>query len=76
MNRTLKTLPLILIGLYLLVTAFDSALATVAKSPSRSMLTIYDEQGLPALAYTGNLSDCKVLAKPVPVSTPTFLHRT
>ncbi len=76
MNRTLKTLPLILIGLYLVVTAFDSALDSAAKSPSQSSFTIYDEQGHVALAYNGDLADCKALAKPTPAATPTFLHRT
>lgn len=76
MNRTLKTLPLILMGLYLVVTAFDSALDCAAKSPTQSSFAIYDEQGRVALSYNGDLNECKALAKPAPAVTPTFLHRT
>ncbi len=76
MNRTLRTLPLILIGLYIAITAFDSALDGAAKSPDRSSFTIYDEDGRTVLAYTGDLNECKVLTKAVPAATPTFLHRT
>jgi hypothetical protein len=76
MNRTLKTLPLILIGLYLVITAFDSALDSAAKSATQSSLTVYDAEGRTVLAYNGDLADCKVLAKPLPAATPIFLHRT
>jgi hypothetical protein len=76
MKRFLKTLALLIVSLFLLVSGVDAALDHLSHSPSQSSFIGYNEQGTVLFAYEGNLSECKVCVKPGSVATPAFLHRT
>jgi len=75
-KRFLKTLALLIVSLFVLVSGVDAALDHISHSVTQSSFTVYNEQGGVLYAYEGNLSDCKVCLKPNLVPTPTFLHRT
>jgi len=76
MKRFLKTLALLMVSLFLLVSGVDAALDHISHAVTQSSFTVYDEQGAVLFAYEGNLNDCKVCLKPGSVTTPAFLHRT
>jgi hypothetical protein len=64
-------------GLFLVVTATDSALARCAHSANQSSFTLFDEDGAVLMAYQGDLNACKAYVKPMaPTVTPIILHRT
>ncbi len=76
MKRFLKTSALLIVSLFIVVTGVDAALDHLSHSPSQSSFTVYSENGGVILAYDGDLSVCKAYAKPGPVVTPGFFHRT
>ncbi len=76
MKRSFKILTLLLIGLFLLISGLDSALDHYARSTTQSNFTWYNPKGEIVLAYSGDLSYCKVYTKPVVPPPVTFLHRT
>ena len=76
MKRFLKTAALLVASLFLVASGFDAALDRIARCPSQSSFTVYNEQGGVILAYDGDLSAGKAYVKPGPVVTPAFLHRT
>ncbi len=76
MKRFLKTLALLIVSLFLVVSGVNAALDHLSRSVTQSSFTVYNEQGSVVLAYDGDLSACKAYAKPVPVTAPGFLHRT
>jgi hypothetical protein len=71
-KRFLKTLALLIVSLFLLVSGVDAALDHLSHGVTQNSLTVYNEQGTVVLAYNGDMSGCKVYVKPV----PSFLHRT
>jgi hypothetical protein len=70
-KRFLKTLVLLTVSLFLVVSGVDAALDHISHSVTQSSLTVYNEQGSIVLAYNGDLSACKAGAKPAG-----FLHRS
>jgi len=76
MKRFLKTLALLVVSLFLLVSGVDAALDHLSHSPSQSSFVVYSEQGNVLFAYEGNLNECKVCVKPGSATTPAFLHRS
>jgi hypothetical protein len=74
MKRFLKTLVLLIVSLFLVVSGVDKALDRLSHSVTQSSFTVYNGQGSVVLAYDGDLSVCKAYAKPV--AAPGFLHRT
>jgi len=76
MKRFLKTLVLLVVSLFLVVSGVDTALGRLSHSATQNSFTEYNEQGHVVLAYSGDLSACKAYAKPYPVAVPSFLHRT
>jgi hypothetical protein len=75
-KRFLKILALLAVCLLALVTGVNATLDHMSRSVVQSSFTIYGEQGQPLLAYSGDLSACKALAKPGTALVPHFLHRT
>jgi len=75
-KRFLKTLALLIVSLFLVVSGVDAALDHLSHSVTQSSFTVYDEQGTAILAYDGDLSACKAYAKPGQIAVPGFLHRT
>jgi hypothetical protein len=75
-KRFLKIFALFVVGLLALVVGVNSALDHACRSVVQSSFTIYNEQGQALLTYTGDLNNCKALAKPGPALVPRFLHRT
>jgi len=75
-KRFLKTLALLTVSLFLLVSGVDAALDHISHSPMQGSFTVYNEQGGVLFAYEGDLSDCKVCLKPGSATIPAFLHRT
>ena len=63
-------------SLFLVASGVDKALDRLAKSSTEASFTVYSEHGKALFAYSGDLKECKALAKPVPLTTPLFLHRT
>ena len=76
MKRFLKTLALLIVSLFLVVSGVDAALDHLSHSVTQSSFTVYDEQGTAILAYDGDLNACKAYAKPGQITAPGFLHRT
>jgi hypothetical protein len=76
LNRFIKTLALLVVCLFVLVSGVDAALDHISRSVAQSSFTVYNEQGQTVLAYNGDLNACKLLAKPGPALVPRFLHRT
>ncbi len=76
MKRFLKTIVLLVVSLFFVVSGVDAALDRLAHSPAQGSLTVYDEQGGIVLAYDGDLSGNKPFGKLAPVVTPGFFHRT
>ena len=76
MKRFLKTLALLIISLFLVVSGVDAALDHLSRSVTQNSFTVYSEEGAVVLAYNGDLSACKACVKPGPVAAPSFLHRT
>jgi hypothetical protein len=75
-KRFLKTLALLVVSLFLVVSGVDAALDHLSHSVTQNSFTVYDEEGTAVLAYDGDLNACKVFVKPGTVSAPGFLHRT
>jgi hypothetical protein len=75
-KRFLKTLALLIVSLFLVVSGVDAALDRLSHSVTQSSFTVYDEQGTAILAYDGDLSACKACLKPGQIAAPGFLHRT
>jgi len=75
-KRFLKTLALLVVSLFLLVSGVDAALDHLCHSVAQSSFTVVNEQGGVVLAYDGDLNACKAYAKPGPIAAPSFLHRT
>jgi hypothetical protein len=76
MKRFLKTFALLIVSIFLVVSGVDTALDRLSHSATQNSVTVYDEQGKVVLAYDGELNAYKAYAKPGPVATPGFLHRT
>ncbi len=76
MKRFLKILVLLIIGLFLLVSGVDAALDRLSHSVAQNSYTLYNDRGDVMVAYSGDLRYCPLYAKPGPVLTPTFIHRT
>ena len=76
MKRFLKTLVLLIVSLFLVVSGVDAALDRMSHSATQNSVTVYSEQGTVVLAYDGDLSACKLYAKPGQIVAPSFLHRT
>ena len=76
MKRFLKTLALLVVCLLVIASGVNAALDHITQSPTQSSFTVYNPQGQTILVYNGDLTACKALAKPGPVSVPRFLHRT
>lgn len=76
MKRFLKTLSLLVISLFLVVSGVNAALDRLAHSSGQSSCTWYNEKGEVVLAYTGDLANFKSYGKPNPLVVPHFLHRT
>ena len=76
MKRFLKTLALLIVSLFLIVSGVDAGLNHLSHSVTQNSFTVYDEHGVVVLAYEGDLNACKAYAKPGPVAVPSFLHRT
>ncbi|MEI9999514.1 MAG: hypothetical protein WDO13_10280 [Verrucomicrobiota bacterium] len=75
LKRFLKTLVLLVISLFVLVSGVNAALDQVSHSAAQSSIVVYNEKGQMVLAYDGDLNG-KVLAKPLSSYLPRFLHRT
>jgi hypothetical protein len=75
-KRFLKTLVLLVVSLFLVVSGVDAALDHLSHANTQNSFTVYDEQGSVVLAYDGDLSVCKAYARPEPVAAPNFFHRT
>lgn len=76
MKKFLKTFGLLMLGMFVLVSGIDSALDRVSSLPQHSCYTIYNEKGDVVIDYVGDLSLCKVYAKPVTTVRTEFVHRT
>ena len=76
MKRFLKTFALLIVSLFLVASGVDAALDRLSHAATQNSVTVYNEQGGVILAYNGDLSVCKIYARPGPVAVPTFLHRT
>lgn len=77
MKQFLKTLVLLVVGLFLVVSGLNAGLNRLAHSVTQNSFTVYNEQGSVVLAYEGDLSGCKAyVTKPGPIAVPSFLHRT
>ena len=76
MKRFLKTLVLLIVSLFLVVSGVNRALDHFSHSETQNSFTVYNEQGSVVLAYDGDLSAGKAYVKPGPVAAPGFLHRT
>jgi hypothetical protein len=75
-QRFLKTFVFLIVSLFLVVSGVDTALDHLSHSVTQNSFTVYNEQGSVMLAYSGDLNACKAYAKPGPVASPGFLHRT
>jgi len=75
-KRFLKTSAFLVVSLFLLVSGVDTALDHLTHSTTQNSFTVYSERGGIILAYEGDLSVCKAYAKPCPVVTTGFFHRT
>jgi hypothetical protein len=75
-KRFLKTLSLLTVSLFLVVSGVDATLDHLAHSPMQSSVTVYSEQGRILFAYNGDFSSMKAYGKPAPFATPVFFHRT
>jgi hypothetical protein len=75
-KRFLKTLALLIVSLFLVVSGVDAALDRLSHSATQNSVTVYNEQGSVVLAYNGDLNGCKVCLRPGFVAAPGFLHRT
>jgi hypothetical protein len=75
-KRFLKTLGLLSISLFLIVSGVDAALDHLSHADTQNSFTVYNEQGNVVLAYDGDLSACKVCARPEPIAVPGIFHRT
>jgi hypothetical protein len=75
-KRFLKTLALLIVSLFLVVSGVDAALDHLSHSVTQNSFTVYNEQGTAVLAYDGDLSACKACVKLGPVAATNFLHRT
>jgi hypothetical protein len=75
-KRFLKTLTLLVVSLFLVVSGVEAGLNHFSHSTTQNSLTAYNEQGVIILAYSGDLNACKAYAKPGPVAVPSFFHRT
>ena len=76
MKRFLKTLALLVVSLFLVVSGVDAALDHISHSQTQSCFTVYTAKGSIELAYDGDLNAFKAYAKPVAAAVPGFLHRT
>ena len=76
MKRFLKTLALLVISLFLVVSGVDAALDHLSHSGAQNSFTVYSEQGRVVLAYNGDLGAYKAYGKPGPFVAPVFFHRT
>ena len=76
MTRFLKTLTLLTMSLFLVVSGVDAALDHLAHSATQSSFIAYSEKGAVLVAYTGDLNAFKAYAKPGPVVVASLLHRT
>ena len=76
MKRFLKTLTLLIVSLFFVVSGVDTALDHLSRSVTQNSFTVYDGQGAAVFAYNGDLSMCKVYAKPGQIAATGFLHRT
>jgi hypothetical protein len=74
-KRFLKTLAILIVSLFLVASGVDKALDRMAKSPHEASFTIYNTQGLPVLAYNGNLSQLKAFARAQLFPSANVLHR-
>jgi hypothetical protein len=75
-KRNLKTLALLVVSLFIVVSGVNAALDKQADSVTQNSFTVYNEQGNVIFAYQGDLNACRAFTKPCPVAAPTFLHRT
>jgi hypothetical protein len=75
-KRFLKTLSILSVSLFIVVSGVNTALDHLSHSVTQNSFTVYDEQGTAILAYDGDLSACKAFTKPGQIAAPGFLHRT
>jgi hypothetical protein len=76
-SRFLKTLALLAVSLFLLVSGVEATLDHASRVSAQGSFVIYDDQGRALFAYEGDLNDCKVCVKPsASFIVPRFLHRT
>ena len=77
MKRFFKTLTLLVVILFLLVSGVDTALDCITRTPTENSFTVYNESGTVVLAYNGDLNNCKTLVKSgITMPSFRFLHRT
>jgi hypothetical protein len=75
-KRFFRTLGLLVLGLFALLSGVNAALDHMTQSPAQNSVVIYDDQGHTLYAYNGNLNNCSVTLRPVANLGPHFLHRT
>ena len=78
MKRFLKISVLLVVSLFVLVSGVNATLDHYSHSITQSSFTLYNDKGV-VVAYTGDLTQCKVYNKLGPATTaatPSLLHRT
>lgn len=77
MKRFLKTLVLLVISLFVLVSGVDAALDHLSRSGNQNFLAVMSDKGNVVMAYTGDINSCKAVGKASAQLFPfRFLHRT
>lgn len=76
MKRFLKTLTLLVVSLFLLVSGVNATLDRLTQSTEQTSFTFYNAKGNEVVAYNGKVGLYKVYAKPEVVTPFYVLHRT
>jgi hypothetical protein len=76
MKRFLKTLGLLVLSLFLLVSGVDAGLDHLSRSATQSSFTLYNEKGDAIASYTGDLHVSKPVVKWGGISEIHIFHRS
>lgn len=76
MKRFLKTLTLLVVSLFLLVSGVNATLDHLTQATEQNSFTLYNTKGEAVVAYSGKLGLPKVYAKPELPMAFYILHRT
>jgi hypothetical protein len=75
MNRFVKTVSLLTIGLFLLSASIDATLDRMETAPGHSQLAIYTRGGDLIAVYHGNLRQLAAVGQALPATKlPAYLH--